>query len=123
MVVSAVETPAGECGRGRQEDGLGRSGRVPNSGGIPSSGLDPAVLQVLVTAATTKNQIRAAATSTAAAMEGGGFPPLGGGAIVTPGGPSTSLLEPGHMRDVMAGNDAIPSGTHATATYTATLSG
>ena len=73
-------------------------------------GLDPAVLQAVLVAARTNNQICAAATSTTTAMVGVGSPPTGEGSIVTPGVPSLSLLNPKEMKELMTGDATTPSG-------------
>ena len=43
-------------------------------------------------------------------MVGTGSPPTGGGSIVTPGAPSSSLLNPEETRELMAGNATTPPG-------------
>ena len=77
---------------------------------VTLQGLIPEVMQAVLNAATTNNQIRAAATSTAVAMVGAGLPPTGGRIIVTPGALSPSVLNHGEMRELMTGNATTPPG-------------
>ena len=86
------ERPPSRRSKRQQENAAAAAGRTASDAAdafrtavAALQGLDPAVLQAVVTAATTKNQIRAVATSTAAEMVGGDSPRRAGKASQRPG--------------------------------------